>query len=188
MCGDWQRYRRKMKVYANNWNNLTLTSNNNVWTRSQFRLFEQVIQCSGWTSVILAYPVTLMILKLKWSAASSSRQTWKDFLFWAFFLFLDWILLIDAVKLIGLCRSLQLQTDLKMETSFRSTKYHPIIIWKYTLTNRKIRNWAKRYRVFQFTSHFHGTVPQLDKKSELQNWSKQMLHNGAQWLVQNMVQ
>ena len=35
-------------------------------------------------------------------------------------------------------------------------------------------------RTFQFTSHFHVTVPQLDKKSKLQNWSKQILHNCAQ--------
>jgi len=42
------------------------------------------------------------------------------------------------------------------------------------------------YGVFQFTSHFHVTVPQLDK-SELQNWSKRKLHNGAQSLIQNQV-
>ena len=41
--------------------------------------------------------------------------------------------------------------------------------------------------VFQFTSHFHVTVPQLDKKSESQSWSKRTLLNGAQWLVQNQV-
>ena len=55
------------------------------------------------------------------------------------------------------------------------------------LQARVSQNSTSRYRVFQFTSHFHVTVPQLDKKSESQNWSKRTLHNGAQWLVQNQV-
>ena len=59
-------------------------------------------------------------------------------------------------------------------------------LYQYT-DNSAFLRMPGSHRVLQFMSHFHVTVPQLDKKSESQNWSKRTLHNGAQWLVQNQV-